>query len=146
MSYKPRTVSRAAGLAALVGAGWACGGNDLAAEPDVTVSTASTRLLDAGEFFAYLDDEPSVTLVNVHVPYEGHIDGTDAFVPFDEINDWDELPTRREAPIAVYCRSGSMSAQATDTLAALGYTNIVDLRGGMNAWVAAGNPLLTRSS
>lgn len=65
------------------------------------------------------------------------------FVPLDEIGTWEDLPPSLDAPIALYCRSGSMSARATDTLVDLGYTNIVDLEGGMNAWTAAGNQLQT---
>lgn len=36
--------------------------------------------------------------------------------------------------MAVYCRSGSMSATAVETLARLGYEDIVELDGGMVKW------------
>jgi rhodanese-related sulfurtransferase len=34
-----------------------------------------------------------------------------------------------------------MSATATRTLVEMGYTDVVDLAGGMNAWVETGRPL-----
>lgn len=76
------------------------------------------------------------------MPYQGHIASTDLFVAFDSILDEDELPADRSAPIALCCRSGNMSAQASSELVEAGYTNIVDLDGGMNAWTAAGRELL----
>lgn len=81
-------------------------------------------------------------MINVHIPYEGHIDGTDEFIAFDSILDSPDLPTNKTAPIALYCRSGSMSAQATDDLVAAGYTDVIDLQGGMNAWTQDGEELL----
>jgi rhodanese-related sulfurtransferase len=107
------------------------------------VAESASQLLEPAEFARYMEDNPDVPVVNVHIPYEGHIEGTDSFVAFDEIADWDGLPEDRSAPLALYCRSGNMSAQATDTLEALGYTNVVDLKGGMNAWTDAGFELLT---
>ncbi|MBK5288901.1 MAG: rhodanese-like domain-containing protein [Acidimicrobiia bacterium] len=89
-----------------------------------------------------MTEHPDAPVVNVHIPYERHIAGTDAFVPFDEIAQWDALPADLDAPIVLYCRSGNMSAEAATTLTGLGYTDIVDLEGGMNAWAAAGLPLL----
>jgi len=37
-----------------------------------------------------------------------------------------------------------MSALAAPDLQRLGYTNIIDLKGGMQAWVDAGLPLVDR--
>ncbi len=79
------------------------------------------------------------TLINVHTPYAGELDQTDAFIPYDRItNGMAGLPADKNAKIVVYCRSGRMSRIAAETLVKLGYKNVFDLQGGMNAWTAAG--------
>jgi rhodanese-related sulfurtransferase len=96
------------------------------------------------EQLAGLLEDQDLTLVNVHIPYEGEIPQTDLFIPFDEIgNHLDELP-ERDAPIVLYCRSGSMSTSAAKELASLGYTDVMELDGGMKAWKAAGYELLSQ--
>lgn len=88
-------------------------------------------------------DRPDVLLVNVHVPYEGQIPGTDLQIPFDQIEKYlDQLPADRATPIAVYCMSGRMSEIAADKLMELGYREVLDLDGGMIAWDQAGLPLV----
>ena len=86
------------------------------------------------------------TLVNVKTPYMGEIDGTDLYIPYDQLKGHaSELPGDKGAKLLVYCRSGGESAVAAQTLLDLGYTNIWNLDGGMNAWTASGRKLVQKS-
>jgi len=106
---------------------------------------ASSRLLDPGRFAAAVAEQRRVT-INVHVPFEGAIPGTDLMIPYDRVGaDHGRLPADRATPLAIYCRSGRMSAIAARELAGLGYTDIVELAGGMDAWAASGRQLLLRA-
>jgi len=86
------------------------------------------------------------TLVNVKTPYIGEIDGTDLYIPYDQLTARaSDLPSTKSAKILVYCRSGVESAQAAQTLLNLGYTNVWNLDGGMNAWQASGRSLVQKN-
>jgi rhodanese-related sulfurtransferase len=112
------------------------------AEPSSAPATdRASATLVGPESFEQRIDEPDVVTINVHTPDEGSIAGTDLAIPFDQIESSDELPADRSTPLAVYCRSGNMSADAVDDLAAMGYTDIVELEGGFDAWVASGRTL-----
>jgi rhodanese-related sulfurtransferase len=78
-------------------------------------------------------------LVNVHVPYEGEIEQTDAFIAFDKIGETaTALPDDKNARIVLYCLSGRMSEIAANELARLGYRRVSHLAGGMRDWQATG--------
>jgi rhodanese-related sulfurtransferase len=80
-----------------------------------------------------------VYLVNVHVPYEGQIVGTDAHISYTEIaSRLDELPT--DQTVVIYCRSGNMSTQAAQEMLDAGASGFSELEGGFIEWEAAGLP------
>lgn len=86
-------------------------------------------------------------LINVHIPYEGEIEGTDLSMPYNEIEqNLDKLPTDKAAKLVLYCRSGGMSAIAARSLVKLGYSDVWNLDGGMIAWEEAGHQLLDKGS
>ncbi len=124
----------------------ACGTAGVDPTPSNTPAPAESaaspsRLLGPDEFAAAIDD-PARTTINVHVPFEGTLAGTDLMIPYDQIaQQTSRLPADRRLPLAVYCMTGGMSADAARSLAALGYTDIVELDGGMQAWQADGRPV-----
>lgn len=90
--------------------------------------------INAQEFdeMAQKDD---IFILDVHTPEQEHIKETDAFIPFDQINEHiDKLPADKTTPVIVYCRSGSMSQQASRELIDLGYLQVYNLEGGLNAY------------
>lgn len=92
-------------------------------------------------------EKKDFTFINVHIPYEGEIEKTDLFIPYNRIeNVIDKLPPNKDAKIVLYCRSGSMSTTAAKTLVRLGYKNIWNLEGGMIEWKKLGYPLLNKGA
>ena len=51
------------------------------------------------------------------------------------------LQPDRAAPIALYCATGVRSALGAQALAQLGYRDVVNVAGGVDAWIGAGHPL-----
>ena len=81
--------------------------------------------------------------VNVHIPYEGEIENTDLFIPYDEIEkNLDKLPKNKK--IVLYCRSGRMSQEVADKLVKLGFTKVYNLTGGMHNWQSRGFLIVTK--
>lgn len=107
-------------------------------------STQDFGILKSAELAAALQKKDFL-LINVHVPYEGEIADTDAFIPFDKIADnLDKLPKDKSAKIVLYCRSGRMSEIAARALAQLGYARISHLAGGMIDWKQSGYQIIEK--
>lgn len=110
-------------------------------EPMASMDHGSVTFMRLGpaDFAARVSSDAFV--VNAHRPYDGEIDGTDAFIPYDAIAGDGRLPADRDAEILLYCRSGRMSGVAAEALAEEGYVNVAHLEGGMDAWEAAAMPV-----
>ena len=72
----------------------------------------------------------------------GAIPGTDLNIDFREMaKRHKEIGAGLDDHIVVYCQSGKRSNIAQDTLMELGYRNVYNIRGSVNAWLQAGLPL-----
>ena len=111
--------------------------------PGMTSTNSRSTLLAPDAFAARI--RAGAFVVNVHVPYAGEIEGTNAFIPFDHIVGDASLPTNKATDIVLYCRSGRMSGIASSALSTAGYTRVEELDGGLDTWKAAGRPLLVRN-
>lgn len=110
----------------------------------VTTPAAAPRSIPPQQFAAAIAEPDRVT-INVHVPFEGDLAGTDLSIPYDQIETQaNRLPAARDTPLAVYCMSGRMSLIAAEALSKLGYSDVVELDGGMVAWDGAGLPPAVR--
>ena len=105
-------------------------------------SSAPSQLVSPA-VFARVVAAPGVMTLNVLGPGAPTIAGTDLAIPADDLNAAAAQLPPISTRLAVYCWSGHTSARAVQTLHDLGYKRIVELRGGMLAWQAAGLPLHT---
>lgn len=102
---------------------------------------AMNRDVTAQEFASIITNEPDRRVIDVRTASEygaGHIPGAeniDFYGPGFVAQFADIDP---ETPLALYCHSGNRSAQAAGELEAAGFTNIVNLDGGIGAWQAMG--------
>ena len=104
-----------------------------------SVSAAQATLL--------INREDAVVL-DVRDPGEygaGHILGAKN-VPLARLDEGAELAAKRkDRPVIVYCETGNRSAKAAAALKAKGYERVLNLSGGIGAWLQAGLPVERRS-
>ncbi len=123
----------------------ACGGQPApTTATKVNVASGSYTNVTPAQLKQMLDAKDFV-FINVHIPYAGEIAQTDAFIPYNEIEqNISKFPADKNAKVFLYCQSGRMSAIAAEELVKRGYTNIWNLDGGMSAWEKAGLPLIRK--
>jgi rhodanese-related sulfurtransferase len=145
-------------LAALVVLAGACrtGGEDTAGPafaaptsvPIVGAEGASpagpARPVPPADVAALLAAEPDVVVLDVRTPAEfaaGRLAGARNLDVSDPGFAAGVAALDPAARYVVYCRSGNRSATAVQMMRDAGFTDVVEVAGGITAWVAAGLPL-----
>jgi rhodanese-related sulfurtransferase len=106
---------------------------------------AQTETTVTPEEFEKAITKDSVQILDVRTPDEyasGHIKNT----LLANWNDKAEFSRRisfvdKNKPVYIYCLAGSRSAAAAKEMRSIGYENVVELAGGINAWKAANKPV-----
>ena len=97
--------------------------------------TQAKAMLDRGEVLHFLDVREDHEFAKDHAKGARHLGK--GIIERD-------VETRipdKEASILLYCGGGYRSVLAADALQQMGYTNVVSMDGGINAWRDAGYPM-----
>ena len=108
-------------------------------------SSADWQRVDVEEFDQAIEENESAFLLDVRTQTEweqdGHLENA-TLIPHSELEEREgELPSEKDTLILLYCRSGTRSQDAAQTLVDLGFTNIIELETGINGWKDAGMPV-----
>lgn len=96
------------------------------------------QILDPTAYKAAMKEHSPVQLVDVRTEREfknGHIPGAVLIDFFDQEHFLKSFESfKKDLPLFLYCRSGNRSQKAARRLIQLGFTQIIDLQGGILAW------------
>lgn len=97
------------------------------------------KQMTATELQSYLTTETSAVLVDVREAHElsnGVLDGA-IHIPMQQVPEvLEQLEPHRSSPLVLICRTGNRSGQVGQFLEGIGFTDVINLVGGMNAWAA----------
>jgi rhodanese-related sulfurtransferase len=113
----------------------ACGGTDTAVIETVPAAEASEILAAPPNGLVTLDVRTPEEFDEVRIAGASNLD----FYAADFADRLDSLD--KTLPYFVYCRSGNRSGQTLDMMRDLGFEEVYNLDGGINAWDEAGLPV-----
>lgn len=109
--------------------------------PSKSVQAGPSQTIDAHTLRQWLDQK-AVTLIDVRESDEyaaGHISGA-TLVPLSGF-DSRKIPQSSDQKLVLYCRAGQRSTMAAQKLWNDGVSEVIQLEGGITAWMKAGYPV-----
>lgn len=120
------------------------GAGELAYQALLDNARRSNDVVDVGEVDELLSADDAVTVIDVRTAKdfaEEHIPGS-VNIPLEALKrDAEGLPKDPDAKIVTVCNVGKTSLTGMLVLKSLGYHNVVNLMGGLTAWVGEGMPV-----
>jgi rhodanese-related sulfurtransferase len=115
-------------------------------EPPAPDLPVTVRELTPDEAQAMITSVPGLVIVDVRTEGEAKADGKlpgaqiyDYLHGEDMIKRLEELD--RDSRVLVYCAIGGRAKLTAARMSAMGFTHLSLLKGGLNAWIAAGKPV-----
>jgi rhodanese-related sulfurtransferase len=86
-----------------------------------------------------IDNQEGTFVLDVREPFEKYQSDIDyensTLIPVGELaTRIDEITDKKDQEVVCMCRSGGRSAEACKTLSNKGFTNVKNLKGGINEW------------
>ncbi len=100
--------------------------------------------MDVQSAYDALSSNQDAQLVDVREPVEWAETGVPqgaALIPLGDVESRAAAELAADQPVYVICRSGNRSRTASEMLVGLGFGQVYNVDGGVNAWLAAGLPV-----
>ncbi|HEV8511649.1 MAG TPA: molybdopterin-synthase adenylyltransferase MoeB [Cyclobacteriaceae bacterium] len=104
----------------------------------------TVKEISAPEVKKMLDDKIAFQLIDVREPQEFefvNIGGVN--IPMNDIEKKISM-IKRDIPVVIHCKSGARSLLAIEKLKQHGFTNLLNMKGGIIQWIDEVNPELTK--
>ena len=120
-----------------------CTGNAQTETPDKPVA----KNVNISEFIELVSSNDDEQILDVRTPNEwnsGIIAEAHTINWFESTFAQEVEKLDKNKPVLIYCASGGRSAKAMAKLQKMGFTEVYNLLGGMNAWKSGGNDVVTK--
>ena len=96
--------------------------------------------ISVSELSEILEQDPATPLIDVREQDEfDEVNLSGTLIPMSEFEArWSEIP--KEGTVYLYCRTGRRSRSALEYLKTKGYSNCINVTGGIVAWMNEVNP------
>lgn len=94
---------------------------------NITTDELAEKLAAADEKVVFLD------VREVDEFAAGHVEGM-TNVPLSTLSEDEVADIPKDSEVVLFCRSGNRSLQAAEKLQGYGYTNLVNVEGGISSW------------
>lgn len=115
--------------------------------PQTWARGEAPKQISVNEAQALLGEQPAgLVIVDVRTPAEymqGHLQGARNLDYSNPAFAQEAKNLPKDSPILLYCRGGTRSAGAASLLQQEGFTRLMNMQGGLEAWQKAGLPVDT---
>lgn len=96
------------------------------------------------ELKSMIDRKDNFQLIDVREQHEADICSIGAeLIPMgDVLDNLDKI--KKDIPVVIHCRSGKRSGAIIEALSSQGYTNLINLKGGILAWADEIDPSMPK--
>lgn len=111
----------------------------------ISFSQKNTHLLKAKAFYKQLQSSENPVIIDVRPAKKFSENRIDNAISMESLDDLEELlkDIPKDQTIMLYCQKGDRSKQSRIVFEELDFTNVYELKNGLNTWIKAGLPLDT---